>query len=136
MWSNIETGLGISAGSLATLRPLFRRCFSKSQDPSSYNKGSASAPRLLLGSLESDVQRRLRPDKLAVTVTTVQSQRHPQSADERNSSERSSQEQLTERPPLPGIDEEMGLGLGPVPGTRLGMGIHRTVEVTQTGEYI
>ena len=154
VWSNIETGLGISAGSLATLRPLFRRCFGKSsQDPSSYNhnRGSAGPPRLLLGSLESDTQRRLRPDKLAVTVTTVQSQLNMQPGDERDSYERSSQEQLTERPPLPGIVEELGMGSGPGtdsgsgsgsgsgtdPGNHtMGMGIHRTVELTQTGEYI
>lgn len=141
MWSNIETGLGISAGSLATLRPLFRRYFGKSQDPSSYNRGSAGPPHLLLGSLEGDVQRRLRPDKLAVTVTTVQSQLQTQPGDERDSYERSSQEQLTERPPLPGIAEELGMGSGPGPGpdpghNTMGMGIHRTVELTQTGEYI
>lgn len=107
VWSNIETGLGITAGSLATLRPLLRK-FTKAG--TSYNK--STGVRLPLGSLDSDIQRRLRPDKLAVTVTTVQSQVQP----ERSSYDRISQE--LDQPPLPGIAEESG--------------IHRTVEVTQT----
>ena len=109
IWSNIETGLGISAGSLATLRPLLRK-FMKAG--TSYDKSTGA--RLPLGSLDSDLQRRLRPDKLAVTVTTVQSQAQP----ERSSYDRISHELDQHHPPLPGIIEESG--------------IHRTVEVTQT----
>lgn len=61
-------------------------------------------------------------------MTTVQSQ-HP--GEELDTWERISQEQLTERPPLPGIAEEVGMG----------MGIHRTIEVNRTvevtqGEYV
>ncbi|EYE93364.1 putative integral membrane protein, partial [Aspergillus ruber CBS 135680] len=128
VWSNIETGLGISAGSLATLRPLLRLLFPRSsQDGGSYTPSPGSR-RLPLGSLDSGAPHRFRPDKLAVTVTTVKSQ-HP--GEELDDWERTSQEQLTERPPLPGIAEESGLG----------MGIHRTIEVNRTvevtqGEYV
>lgn len=127
IWSNIETGLGISAGSLATLRPLLRRFFPRSTQDDNYTPGTGSR-RFPLGSLDSEAQRRFRPDKLAVTVTTVHSQ-HP--SEEMDRWERISQEQLTERPPLPGIAEEIGMG----------MGIHRTVEVNRTvevrqGEYV
>ncbi|BCR90151.1 putative integral membrane protein [Aspergillus chevalieri] len=128
IWSNIETGLGISAGSLATLRPLLRRFFPRSsRDGGSYTPAPGSR-RLPLGSLDSGAQHRFRPDKLAVTVTTVQSH-HP--GEELDTWERISQEQLTERPPLPGIAEEINTG----------MGIHRTIEVNRTvevtqGEYV
>lgn len=124
MWSNIETGLGITAGSLATLRPLLRRFLSSRRGETYSHTPGPSAPRLALGSLESSTQGRFRPDKLAVTVTTVQGDVAHEGSDSWD--HRISLEQLTERPPLPGVAEEMGLG----------MGIHRTVEVTQTGEYV
>ena len=123
LWSNIETGLGITAGSLATLRPLLRPFLSSRRGETYSPTPGPSAPRVALGSLESSTQGRFRPDKLAVTVTTVQGDAAHEDSD---SWERTSLEQLTDRPPLPGVAEEMGLG----------MGIHRTVEVTQTGEYV
>lgn len=77
IWSNIETGLGISAGSLATLRPLLRLF----RNPGSYKysyaarassrKPGVSRDRFPLGSLDAEYQGRFRPDPLAVTVTTV-----------------------------------------------------------------
>lgn len=78
LWSNIEVGLGISAGSLATLRPLLRRF--RGSAPESYTlggRGSSRKPgrsrshRFPLSSLDGEAQGRLRPDHLAVTVTTV-----------------------------------------------------------------
>lgn len=85
-----------------------------------------------LGSLdEAAVQNRLRPDKLAVTVTTIQSQVDPDTRLWRGGSSNSSEERLTgssgnaERThgTIPeGSDLELGMGLG----------IHRTFEVTQT----
>ncbi|KAJ5567140.1 hypothetical protein N7535_006446 [Penicillium sp. DV-2018c] len=131
IWSNIELGLGITAGSLATLRPLLRIVmgssstqeypsgFPTAQSPSASRKLGGSLP---LGSLDESMQSRLRPDKLAFTVTTVKGQRRDPNDiyDDVSSSPTSSEERLTmdrSRPRAPG---EMGLG------------IHRTFEVTQT----
>lgn len=132
LWSNIEVGLGITAGSLATLRPLLRHWLGSRTDPTypspfpgrsgSRLPGGASHDRPFpLGSLDESVQNRLRPDKLAVTVTTVQSQDHNGSW-HGGSSPNSSEERLTAQgsPALPAVGGEMGLG------------IHRTFEVTQT----
>lgn len=71
-----------------------------------------------LGSLDDSGQSRLRPDKLAVTVTTIQSQRDPD--DVYSTSPSTSEERLTIDRPSPRLQSEMGLG------------IHRTFEVTQT----
>ncbi|KAH2398515.1 hypothetical protein KXW64_005202 [Aspergillus fumigatus] len=128
LWSNIEVGLGISAGSLATLRPLLRmlRGSSTTDDYMSPMPGKSSSRRLgpsrdrpvPLGSLDTDAGGRFRPDKLATTVTTVHAPESPW----RGSSENSSEERLnSERPVADGGD--MGLS-----------GIHRTFEVTQTSE--
>ncbi|CAG8289227.1 unnamed protein product [Penicillium salamii] len=122
IWSNIEAGLGITAGSLATLRPLLRVIIGSRTDPD-YSSGfpggrSRSASRQLaghehafpLGSIDDTPQSRLRPDKLAVTVTTIKSQRDGDTYAE-SSSPSSSEERLT-------FDRHVG--------------IHRTTEVTQT----
>ncbi|OGE55324.1 hypothetical protein PENARI_c004G06645 [Penicillium arizonense] len=129
VWSNIEAGLGITAGSLATLRPLLRMWTGSRSDPD-YSSGfpgarSRSASRQLggndrpfpLGSLDDSAQSRLRPDKLAVTVTTIKSQRD---LDGGSLSPSNSEERLTIDRPSPRLTEDIGLG------------IHRTFEVTQT----
>ncbi|QQK45634.1 putative integral membrane protein [Penicillium digitatum] len=131
VWSNIEAGLGITAGSLATLRPLLRAWTGSNSDPyySSRLPGgrSRSASRPLgggengpfpLSSLDSSVQSRLRPDKLAVTVTTIQSQRQRDTDDAYSTSPSSSEERLTIDRPSPRLPD-------------VGLGIHRTFEVTQ-----
>jgi hypothetical protein len=131
IWSNIEAGLGITAGSLATLRPLLRVILGSHTDPE-YSSGfpgarSRSASRQLggnngqypLGSIDDNVQSRLRPDKLAVTVTTIKSQRDVDTYGG-PSSPSSSEERLTFDRYLPNVQGDMGLG------------IHRTLEVTQT----
>ncbi|KAJ5779219.1 hypothetical protein N7457_006939 [Penicillium paradoxum] len=129
IWSNVEAGLGITAGSLATLRPLLRVIMG-TQAEKDYSTGFPGAPspsvsRQLggpypLGSLDDSVQSRLRPDKLAVTVTTIKSQRDPNDSYNMSSSPTSSEERLTIDRPSPRLVRDMGLG------------IHRTFEVTQT----
>lgn len=75
-------GLGITAGSLATLRPLLRLLrgtgaekyyTSRSPMPGRYlrKQGASRDHAFPLGSLDYEAQGRLRPDK-SVTVTTVQ----------------------------------------------------------------
>ncbi|PWY65699.1 integral membrane protein [Aspergillus heteromorphus CBS 117.55] len=158
IWSNIEAGLGITAGSLATLRPLVRKWLGSRSDPN-YTRSPFPAPsgsRRLggnhksglsrdrpfpLGSLDTTgVQDRLRPDKLAVTVTTIQSQVEPErpwrghvgggSGGGITATSNSSEERLTGSAGngngngMMGGDLELGMGMG--------MGIHRTFEVTQT----
>ncbi|KAJ5322119.1 hypothetical protein MYU51_002933 [Penicillium brevicompactum] len=131
IWSNIEAGLGITAGSLATLRPLLRVIMGSRTDPD-YSSGfpggrSRSASRHLgghdrpfpLGSIDDAQHSRLRPDKLAVTVTTIKSQRDVDTY-AGSSSPSSSEERLTFDRHVPNVEGEMGLG------------IHRTTEVTQT----
>ncbi|KAJ5521698.1 hypothetical protein N7527_005813 [Penicillium freii] len=131
VWSNVEAGLGITAGSLATLRPLLRIWTGSHSDPY-YSTGfpggrSRSASRPLggaenrpfpLGSLDDSGQSRLRPDKLAVTVTTIQSKRDDPE-DNYSTSPSSSEERLTIDRPSPRLPD-------------MGLGIHRTFEVTQT----
>ncbi|KAH8432085.1 putative integral membrane protein [Aspergillus melleus] len=138
IWSNIETGLGITAGSLATLRPLLRHWLGSRSDPdystpfpgrsaSRRAAGGASRERPFpLGSLDNDVQSRLRPDKLAVTVTTIQSQsQHDADQSWRGgpSSPNSSEERLTVAQPSPVLVHD---------GGEMGLSIHQTFEVTQT----
>ncbi|RAL05380.1 putative integral membrane protein [Aspergillus ibericus CBS 121593] len=153
LWSNIEIGLGITAGSLATLRPLLRKWLGSSADhnydaspfpgpsgsrPLGINKsggvGRSHDRPYPLGSLDdTGVQGRLRPDKLAVTVTTIQSQVDPDTRPWRGGTTNSSEERLTGSAGSGGRshgtirengDVELGLGMG--------LGIHRTFEVTQT----
>ncbi|RHZ44169.1 putative integral membrane protein [Aspergillus thermomutatus] len=131
LWSNIEVGLGISAGSLATLRPLLRliRGSSTTDDYMSPMPGQSASRRLgpsrdrpmPLGSLDTDAPGRFRPDKLATTVTTVHAPESPWGG----SSENSSEERLNaHRPGVPGVAD----------GGDMRLGIHRTFEVTQTSE--
>ncbi|PKX95188.1 putative integral membrane protein [Aspergillus novofumigatus IBT 16806] len=127
LWSNIEVGLGISAGSLATLRPLLRmlRGTNTTDDYMSPMPGQSSSRRLgpsrdrpvPLGSLDTDGGGRFRPDKLATTVTTV----HAPDSPWRGSNENSSEERLNSEGPV-------------ADGGDMGLGIHRTFEVTQTSE--
>jgi hypothetical protein len=44
LWSVVEVGLGIIAGSAATLKPLFRRFFGSTTDSSSYSHDHNSRP--------------------------------------------------------------------------------------------
>ncbi|KAF2495000.1 hypothetical protein BU16DRAFT_562621 [Lophium mytilinum] len=44
IWSTVEIGLGIIAGSVATLKPLFNKVFGSSTDPSSYADGRTPRP--------------------------------------------------------------------------------------------
>jgi hypothetical protein len=150
IWSNIEAGLGITAGSLATLRPLLRHWLGTSTSDGDYNNASPFPGRsgskgisrgtreraFPLGSLDnSSLQGRLRPDK-AVTVTTVHT--HNDEADVqgnglgwRGGSVSSSEERLTmERQ----RDREGGREVGM--GTGMGLGIHQMIEVTQTSSDV
>ncbi|PYH95661.1 integral membrane protein [Aspergillus ellipticus CBS 707.79] len=166
IWSNIEIGLGITAGSLATLRPLVRKWLGSRSDPS-YTRspfpGPSGSRRLNinhksdrsrdrpfpLGSLDTtNVQGRLRPDKLAVTVTTIQSQVEPErpwrgaggggggGGGGVTNTSNSSEERLTGSAGHGAVgiaeDLELGMGGGMGMGMGMGMGIHRTFEVTQT----
>ncbi|EED14651.1 integral membrane protein, putative [Talaromyces stipitatus ATCC 10500] len=84
IWSCIENGLGISAASLATLRPLLRKFRgsynSRPESSSRMISGPNSKPRRLwnnslpLGSIDRLPERNdLRPDKTAVILTTIRS---------------------------------------------------------------
>ncbi|KAI2793781.1 hypothetical protein POX_a00366 [Penicillium oxalicum] len=129
VWSNIEAGLGITAGSLATLRPLLRKWLGSrngsdypSGFPNSGHLGRNSNSRALpLGSIDRlGNPKNLRPDKLAVMVTNIESQRDTELTWGGSTSPSSSEERLTiEHHPLPGHG-------------KLDIGIHRTIEVTQT----
>ncbi|KAL4948693.1 putative integral membrane protein [Aspergillus filifer] len=158
IWSNIEAGLGITAGSLATLRPLLRHWLGSSYD-ASYTRGTPSPfpgrsgsrlPGALsgrdhvypLGSMDDSIAGRLRPDKLAMTVTTIQTQ-HENSSEERLTTE-------NVRPAHGGRDGRHGHGgrdgrhghgghghgggASTPPRDELGIGIHQVIEVTQTSE--
>lgn len=176
IWSNIEAGLGITAGSLATLRPLLRHWLGSASDtdytrggPSPFPafSGSRSRSRHLprasrerpfpLGSLDESVQSRLRPDKLAMTVTTVQTQRDPEDRwpvlGSGGGSGNSSEERLTENGNEHGHGKVNGHGRGhghghghgqghghmSSPGPRASaerMGIHQIIEVSQTSTNV
>ncbi|KAL2826619.1 hypothetical protein BDW59DRAFT_179338 [Aspergillus cavernicola] len=135
IWSNIEAGLGITAGSLATLRPLLRHWLGSTNDPNYTNSspfprrsgsrrpgGSQQRP-YPLGSLDDSAQGRLRPDKVGVTVTTVHSQRDQEERWRGLGSGSSSEERLT-------MEQQQGAGLGS--SNAMGMGIHQVIEVSQT----
>ncbi|KAL3443361.1 hypothetical protein BJX65DRAFT_320602 [Aspergillus insuetus] len=150
IWSNIEAGLGITAGSLATLRPLLRHWLGTTTSDGDYNNaspfpGRSGSKRISrgtrerafpLGSLDnSSLQGRLRPDK-AVTVTTVHTQNderdvQAQGLGWRGGSVSSSEERLTmerERHGGRGVEANVGIGMG--------MGIHQMIEVTQTSSDV
>ncbi|KAE8356925.1 hypothetical protein BDV28DRAFT_154241 [Aspergillus coremiiformis] len=132
IWSNVEVGLGITAGSLATLRPLFRHWLGSRTTatyPSPFpglsgsrapGRGSSGQP-FPLRSLDDSDQSRLRPDKLAITVTTVLSQEQNGSWHGPSSSNES-EERLT----------GLGSSVRPAIGGDMGLGIHQTFEVMQT----
>ncbi|KAJ5134133.1 hypothetical protein N7448_000846 [Penicillium atrosanguineum] len=129
IWSNIEAGLGITAGSLATLRPLLRHWMGSHTDsnypsgfpgPSGSRKNRASAQRgLPLGSVDTSRPGGLRPDKLAVMVTNIESQKDAENTWAGSSSSPSSSE------------ERLNFEPSPAP-PKIEVGIHQTFEVTQT----
>ncbi|KAJ5176703.1 uncharacterized protein N7482_002580 [Penicillium canariense] len=127
VWSNIEAGLGITAGSLATLRPLLRHWLGSRNDsnypsgfPTSGRRGGSNARAVPLGSLEGNGHRDLRPDKLAIMTTNIESQRDTQNTWGGSTSPSSSEERLTvDHHPLP------------MQG-KMEVGIHHTFEVTRT----
>ncbi|OOQ85735.1 putative integral membrane protein [Penicillium brasilianum] len=127
IWSNIEAGLGITAGSLATLRPLLRKWLGSRNDsrypsgfPNSGHLGANSNSRPMpLGSIDGSRQKGLRPDKLAVMVTNIESQRDTELTWGGSTSPSSSEERLTTEPPMPA-------------SRKMDIGIHQTFEVTQT----
>lgn len=127
-WSNLEIGLGITAGSLATLRPLLRHWFGSRADPSysagfpkqSYGRrtGPISGAGVPLGSMNGNEGHDLRPDKVSVMVTNIESRRDSKKSWPRPSSPSSSEEGLNvHHPPLPG---------------RMEVGVHQTFEVIRT----
>lgn len=129
IWSNIEAALGITAGSLATLRPLLRHWLGSRSDSdysgfprrsTSRRLGNTGQRAVPLGSIDVANHGELRPDKLAVVVTNIESQRRRGSDWTISSGVGSSEEGLTE-----------GNSTPPMPG-RMEVGIHRTFEVTQT----
>lgn len=130
IWSNIEVGLGITAGSLATLRPLLRHWIG-SHDDSNYHsgfprasasrkRGSAQRP-MPLGSVDGSAQRDLRPDKLAVMVTNIESQGDAENTWAGSSTSPSSSEERLTVVHAPPSNQR-----------KIEVGIHRTFEVTQT----
>ncbi|OJJ08371.1 hypothetical protein ASPVEDRAFT_143970 [Aspergillus versicolor CBS 583.65] len=164
IWSNIEAGLGITAGSLATLRPLLRHWMGSTNDPS-YNqspfpgRSARSGSRrpgglgisnherpFPLGSLDDAGADRLRPDKLATTVTTIQTRRDSDEDGDvdtglgtrwRGDSDNSSEERLTSEQQHQ--QQQRGqsrthslIGAGRSSAEQGMGGIHRTFEVTQT----
>ncbi|KAJ6022010.1 hypothetical protein N7540_007514 [Penicillium herquei] len=129
IWSCIEAGLGITAGSLATLRPLLHHWLGTR--PDKYNSSGfprksnsrrvASGQRgMPLGSLDVSHRSELRPDKLAVMVTNIESQGGMASTWRRSSSVSSSEEALTNE------------RSSQIPGGKIHVGVHQTFEVTQT----
>ncbi|KAJ5191237.1 uncharacterized protein N7498_010222 [Penicillium cinerascens] len=130
IWSNIEAGLGITAGSLATLRPLLRQWLGSRNDsnypsgfpgPSGSRKNRVSGSRgLPLGSIDGSAPGKagLRPDKLAVMVTNIESQMDTENTWV-GSSPASSEERLTIEHSTPAH-------------RKIEVGIHQTFEVTQT----
>lgn len=144
LWSNIEIGLGISAGSLATLRPLLRKLRgsygSKYYSESRATRGRLSSSRLQrmsrdrsgvpLGSLDqdaghsSDDRPALRADKVGTTVTTIECNKKGSWMDD--SSRNTSEERLAGVGP--GSRPSHGSLHDGAPG--LGLSIYRTVEVT------
>ncbi|KAL4777085.1 hypothetical protein BDW60DRAFT_213604 [Aspergillus nidulans var. acristatus] len=145
IWAYIELSLGIIAGNLATLGPLFRIWFGIVT--SRGNSASTSTPKptryfrrprgvhdmsFPLSTFDETGRNTLRPDKLSVMVTQVRTQHsHPATAREANNS----QEQLTlDHGRACGTSaassRELALGAGPEPWSR--MEIYRETEVMQT----
>ncbi|KAJ5820420.1 hypothetical protein N7474_006011 [Penicillium riverlandense] len=126
IWSNTEAGLGITAASLATLRPLLRLWYGSHTDssyPSGFPVASGSHKRgnsrpIPLGSVDDNLQRDLRPDKLAVVVNSIESRRDVENTP--FSSPKSSEERLTVDHATPSLQKKMEVG------------VHQTFEVTHT----
>ncbi|KAJ5947450.1 hypothetical protein N7466_000465 [Penicillium verhagenii] len=138
IWSCTEAGLGITAGSLATLRPLLRHWlgsrsenypssgFPRNSNPRLGNSGQRAVP---LGSMDASNRSELRPDKLAVMVTNIESQGGLGSTWTRSSTPNSSEEGLTidhssQIPHLPHLPS----------GRKMEVGIQQTFEVTTATE--
>ncbi|KAL4757135.1 putative integral membrane protein [Aspergillus foveolatus] len=145
IWAYIELSLGIIAGNLATLGPLFRIWFGIVT--SRGNSASTSTPKptryfrrpggvhdmsFPLSTFDETSRNTLRPDKLPIMVTQVRTQHsHSATAHDANNS----QEQLTldhgrARGPSAASSRELALGAGPEPESR--MEIYRETEVMQT----
>ncbi|CBF89359.1 hypothetical protein AN0500.2 [Aspergillus nidulans FGSC A4] len=145
IWAYIELSLGIIAGNLATLGPLFRIWFGIVT--SRGNSASTSTPKptryfrrprgvhdmsFPLSTFDETGRNTLRPDKLPIMVTQVQTQHsHSATAHDANNS----QEQLTldhgrARGTSAASSKELALGAGPEPESR--MEIYRGTEVMQT----
>ncbi|KAL4813464.1 hypothetical protein BDW67DRAFT_177905 [Aspergillus spinulosporus] len=145
IWAYIELSLGIIAGNLATLGPLFRIWFGIVT--SRGNSASTSTPKLTrsfrrprgvhdmsfpLSTFDDTGRNTLRPDKLSIMVTQVRTQQsHSATARDANNS----QEQLTldhgrARGTSAASSGELALAAGPEPGSR--MEIYRDTEVMQT----
>lgn len=127
IWSNTEAGLGITAASLATLRPLLRLWVGSHADssyPSGFPRASVSRKRgnsarlIPLGSVDDNLQRDLRPDKLSVMVNSIESRRGVENTP--SSSPKSSEERLNVDHATPSLQRKMEVG------------IHQTFEVTHT----
>ncbi|KAJ5238905.1 hypothetical protein N7468_003524 [Penicillium chermesinum] len=128
VWSNVEAALGITAGSLATLRPLLRQWIG-SRSGSDYTGfprqsasrriGNSAQHPVPLGSMDGENKSGLRPDKLAVVVTNIHGQTRKGSNWTLSPGSNSSEDELTNSssPPHP---------------ARIEVGVHRTFEVTQS----
>ncbi|KAL4736370.1 hypothetical protein BDV11DRAFT_193918 [Aspergillus similis] len=145
IWAYIELSLGIIAGNLVTLGPLFRTWFGIIT--SRGNSASTSTPKLTrsfrrprgvhdmsfpLSTFDETGRSVLRPDKLPIMVTQVRTQ-HSHAATARDAN--NSQEQLTRdhgraRGASAASSGELVLEAGPEPGSR--MEIYRETEVMQT----
>ncbi|KAJ5280160.1 hypothetical protein N7478_005532 [Penicillium angulare] len=128
IWSCIEIGLGITAGSLATLRPLLRHWLGSQSDnyPSSgfprrsnsRRVGGSGKRAVPLGSIDVSTGSELRPDKLAVMVTNIESHGGEGSTWTRSSTPNSSEEGLTGEPSPRSHTGKMTVG------------VHQTFEVS------
>ncbi|KAL4746521.1 hypothetical protein BDW72DRAFT_184717 [Aspergillus terricola var. indicus] len=145
IWAYIELSLGIIAGNLATLGPLFRTWLGIVT--SRGNSASTSTPKptryfrrprgvhdmsFPLSTFDETGRSALRPDKLPIMVTQVRTQ-HSHSGTARDAS--NSQEQLTRdhdraRGTSAASSRELALGAVPEPGPR--MEIYRETVVMQT----
>ena len=131
IWSCTEAGLGITAGSLATLRPLLRHWLGSRHEAypstgkfprvSGSRRAAGSGQRAVpLGSLDISNRSELRPDKLAAIVTNIESHGGAGSTWTRSSTPNDSEEGLTiEQSPRP-------------LGGKMEVGVHQTFEVTQS----
>lgn len=86
---------------------------------SGYRVGASGQRPMPLGSLNGSGRNELRPDKLAVVVTNIESQGDTENSWAQSSSPRSSEERLTAEHATAG---------------KMEVGIHRTFEVTTTAD--